>query len=98
MLASEDPEVGGLGADPGVTVVRAAAAGVHACCLLSDNRLRLMALEEGDAQEAELLPVDADEGKTVGVVGGAFAAGEGGAGEAWEAVEAVCMFGVQVGG
>ncbi|CAN0405325.1 unnamed protein product, partial [Pylaiella littoralis] len=52
VLASEDPELGGLGAEAGVTVVRAAAAGSHACCLLSNRRLHLMALDDGD-----LMPV-----------------------------------------
>ena len=75
----------GLGADLDVTVKRAAAAGVHACCLLSNSRLHLMALEEGDEGEADLLPVDIDGGEE----------GEGGGG-VWEEVEAMCMFGVQV--
>eukprot|EP00904_Undaria_pinnatifida_P008680 jgi/Undpi1/4942/HiC_scaffold_19.g08294.m1 len=84
VLASEDPEMDGLGADLDVTVKRAAAAGVHACCLLSNSRLHLMALEEGDEGEADLLPVDIDGGEE----------GEGGGG-VWEEVEAMCMFGVQ---
>lgn len=82
VLASEDPDLGGLGADAGVTVLRAAAAGSHACCLLSNLRLHLMALDDGD-----LMPV--------GSVEEAGEEGEGGGG-VWEEVEAVCMFGVQV--
>ncbi|CAM9706988.1 unnamed protein product, partial [Ectocarpus sp. 8 AP-2014] len=84
VLASEDPDLGGLGADAGVTVLRAAAAGSHACCLLSNLRLHLMALDDGD-----LMPV--------GSVEEAREEGEGGGG-VWEEVEAVCMFGVQKGG
>ncbi|CAN0468994.1 unnamed protein product, partial [Ectocarpus sp. 12 AP-2014] len=84
VLASEDPDLGGLGADAGVTVLRAAAAGSHACCLLSNLRLHLMALDDGD-----LMPV--------GSVDEAGEEGEGGGG-VWEEVEAVCMFGVQVRG
>lgn len=89
VLASEDPEMDGLGAEPGVTVLRASAAGAHACCLLSNHRLHLMVLEEGDETDADLLPVglggEEEEGAGDGVEG------------AWEGVEAMCMFGVQVG-
>eukprot|EP00752_Nemacystus_decipiens_P015088 g13442.t1 len=89
VLASDDPEFGGLGAEPGVSVVRAAAAGSHACCLLSNLRLHLMALDDGDLMP--LLPAEEYEGEGEGGEGGAG----GGAGGVWEEVEAVYMFGIQ---
>eukprot|EP00903_Cladosiphon_okamuranus_P018754 g17257.t1 len=85
VLASDDPEFGGLGAEPGVSVVRAAAAGSHACCLLSNLRLHLMALDDGDLMP--LLPSEEEEEE-----GGSEGSGGGGV---WEEVEAMFMFGVQ---
>lgn len=86
VLASDDPEFGGLGAEAGVSVVRAAAAGSHACCLLSNLRLHLMALDDGD-----LMPLLLAEGEGEGKGAGS------GAGGVWEGVEAMFMFGIQVG-
>lgn len=89
VLAAEDTEMDGLGAGPDVTVLKAAAEGVYACCLLSNSYLHLMALEEGDVEEADLLPV----GDLVGEDG---IGGGHGTGGVWKDVEAMCMFGVKV--
>lgn len=97
VLASDDPEFGGLGAEAGVSVVRAAAAGSHACCLLSNLRLHLMALDDGDLMP--LLPPAEDEegeGEAKGEGQGEGLAEGGGAGGVWDGVEAMYMFGIQV--
>lgn len=92
VLAAEDTEMDGLGAGPGVTVLKAAAEGAYACCLLSNSHLHLMALEEGDVEEADLLPVGVGESEDL--------VGEDGVGDGtggvWKDVEAMCMFGVKV--
>lgn len=95
VLAGEETEMGGLGAERGATLLRASAAGVYASCLLSGFRLRLMALEEGDAAKADLFAAVAEEGSG----GEGSEEGEGTAGEVeWDDTEAMCMFGVRVSG
>lgn len=94
VLASDDPEFGGLGAEAGVSVVRAAAAGSHACCLLSNLRLHLMALDDGDLMPV-LPPAEEEERQEEEEEGNGVGGGEG-AGGVWEEVEAMYMFGIQV--
>lgn len=94
VLAAEDIELDGLGAGPDVTVLKAAAAGVYACCLLSNSDLHLMALEEGDVEEADLLPVGVGESEDL--AGGDGVGGGNDTGGVWKDVEAMCMFVVQV--
>lgn len=111
ILASEDTELDGLGAASGATVLRAAAAGAHACCLMSGCRLQLMALEEGEEDEADLLPAVAEEDpegdEAPGTNGGdgdravsastsSLAPARTGGVTIWDDVEATCMFGIRV--